>query len=285
MESQGFKKIISALFFLLIANGFIWFEIIFNQPNKNPEIYFLDVGQGDSEMVVLPGNVKVLIDGGPDNKILSDFSKVISPYDRYIDLMVLSHPQMDHYGGFIETARRYRIGAFIFNGRDTDARGFQQLKNILKEKNVPIIALKESDEINYLNDKFDVLFPPPDFLDDKDLNNTILTLQFISPDMKAIFTGDIGQNIENYLVSKYDLHSDILKVAHHGSRFSSSPEFLNAVAPKLSVIEVGKNSYGHPAPAVLERLAEINSKIFRTDKNGIVKIFAENNNLKILTQN
>ncbi|MEK7481998.1 MAG: MBL fold metallo-hydrolase, partial [Patescibacteria group bacterium] len=106
--------------FLIIFDFFVWSQIVFgiNKQNDNLEVYFLDVGQGDSELVNLSGGVQVLIDAGPDNKILEELSLILAPTDRYIDLVVLSHPQYDHFAGLIEIFKRYEIGAFLYNGRE-----------------------------------------------------------------------------------------------------------------------------------------------------------------------
>ena len=108
--------------------------------------------------------------------------------------------------------------------------------------------------------------------------------RFSSPDGKALFTADNDKKVENYLAGKYNLSADILKVGHHGSKTSSVAEFLKAVSPKISVIEVGKNSYGHPTKDALARLADIGSRIFRTDKNGIIKLVLNNNKVNVFAQ-
>ena len=99
--------------------------------------------------------------------------------------------------------------------------------------------------------------------------------------IKILFTGDIGEKNEKYLADNFDIKADILKVGHHGSKYSSSDYFLKAVSPKISAIEVGKNSYGHPTKEVLDRLALVGSRIFRTDQNSIVKLSVKGNEINI----
>jgi len=268
---------------LIIFDVFIWHSIFFNAPNKNLEAYFLNVGQGDGELVVLPGNVKILIDGGPNNKILENLSKIFSPADRYIDLIILSHAEADHYTGLIDVVKRYKIGAFIFNGLNGRGNTWPELLKILKINNIPIIVLSAGDKIKYLNNRMNFIWPEKNNLPrtTKTLNETALVSILENRMVKILFTGDIGFKTENQLLEKYDLSVDILKVGHHGSKFSTSEEFLKAVDPKISIIEVGKNSYGHPTKEVLNRLASVESKIFRTDKDGLIKIEVINNSLKI----
>ena len=274
------KIFISAL---IIFDFFIWNSIIFDGGHKNLQAYFLNVGQGDSELVVLPGNVKILMDGGPNSKILTELSKSLPSTDHYIDLIILSHAEADHFTGLIDVAKRYRIGAFIFNGLNGRGNTWPELLKILKNNNVPIIVLSAGDKIKYLNNRMNFIWPEKNNLPKttKTLNETALVSILESRMVKILFTGDIGFKTENHLLGKYDLSVDILKVGHHGSKFSTSEEFLKAVDPKISIIEVGKNSYGHPTKEVLNRLASVESKIFRTDKDGLIKIEANGENIKI----
>ena len=276
--------IILIFVFLFVLDCFVWSEIVFNGKNKNPEIYFLNVGQGDSEMIVLPNNVKVLIDGGPDKKILENISDVLSHFDRHIDLIVMSHPQLDHFGGLIDVLKRYSVGVFIWSGIENNTASFKELQKVIEENKISQIVLREGDKIKYQGDYLEIIYPPKNLSGVKNLNDAALVLKFTSKSVTALFTADIGKKIEDYLVKRYDLKSDVLKVGHHGSKYSSAKEFLAEVSPKISIIEVGKNSYGHPTKEVLARLADIGSKIFRTDKDGIVKLTFDNGQIKIFSQ-
>ncbi len=270
------------LILLIIFDLIIWNEVVFGGPAKEPEIYFLNVGQGDSELVVLPDNVKILIDGGPNNKVINELNKITSPFNRYVDLIILSHPQLDHFGGFFDVVKNYKIGAFIYTGKDNETKSFKELKILIKEKNIKTIVLKEEDKINYRKNNFQILPPSKEFLENKEINDSALVIKFLSQNgLKALFTGDIDKKVENYLVEKYDFKIDVLKVSHHGSKYSSTEEFLKEAKPKISVIEVGKNSYGHPTQEILDRLSAVNSKIFRTDRDGTIKISANNQKINI----
>lgn len=269
--------------FLVIFNFFVWSQIIYgsNKKNNDLEIYFLDVGQGDSELINLSNNVQILIDGGPDNKILKELSLILPPTDRYIDLVVLSHSQYDHFAGLIEILKRYEIGAFIYNGREGTANAFGDLKKIIEKNKIPTIILTQGNKIKHQDIQFEVLSPSKNFISSKELNDTTLTLKLTGKNSKILFTGDIGFKVEDYLTQNFDIDSDVLKVGHHGSKYSSSQKFLKAVSPKISVIEVGKNSYGHPTPQTINGLASIGSQIFRTDKNGTIKLVINENRINI----
>jgi len=280
------KKINVVLIFgLIVFDIFVWHSIIFGGLNKNLEAYFLNVGQGDSELVILPGNVKILIDGGPNNKVIANLSQILPATDRYIDLIILSHPQADHFTGLIDVLKRYKVGAFIYNGRSGTASSWQELTEAIKKNRVPSIALVEGDKIRYQKNNLSFLSPGKKELESKELNDTVLVMLLENPWAKILFTGDIGFKIEKRILEKYNIKADVLKVSHHGSKYSSSEEFLKEALPKLSIIEVGKNSYGHPTKEVLNRLASVESKIFRTDKDGLVKITADRGRLLIFKSN
>lgn len=273
----------SLIFLVLIgSNLVVWNAIASSGPKSELNIHFLDVGQGDSTLVELSGGVQVLIDGGPGRATINSLSRVLPSTDRYIDLAVITHPQLDHFGGFVDVLKNYKIGAVVWNGREGTAAVWPQLKELIKEKNITTIILKEGDKITYGDSVFDVLSPNGTFLKSKELNDTCIVLELKSEGVKALFTGDIGQNIEDYLTEKYDMDSDILKVAHHGSRFSSSSKFLAEATPAVSSISVGaKNTYGHPTKQTLANIASANSSLYRTDKDGTVRVRVDNGKINI----
>ena len=279
------NHLILFLIFLAVFDFLVWKSIFLNKSNNNTELYFLDVGQGDSELVILPGGIKILIDAGPNNKIVSELESVLRSTDRYIDLLVLSHPETDHFNGFIDVLKRYQVGAFIYNGRAGAAQSWKELAKIVEENKVPVFVLGQGDKIKNQDDFFEILLPNADFLRSKELNDTSLIMKLINNDeqnqIKILFTGDIGEKNEKYLINNFDIRADILKVGHHGSKYSSGDYFLKAVNPKISAIEVGKNSYGHPTKEVLERLASVGSQIFRTDQNSIIKLAIKGNEINI----
>jgi len=247
------KSLIFIVISSLIAfDIFIWLQIFSGGPAKNTQLYFLDVGQGDSELIVFQNNVKALIDGGPVNKAAAELSQIVSPFSRYIDIAVLTHPETDHFGGLIDILKRYKVGVFIFNGETKNSNGFNDLEKILKENNAKVVALSEGDKIKYLENRFEALSPGAS-QNSTATNEKGLVLKLFSQDFTALFTADIGEKAEAELVKKYGdyLKADILKVGHHGSKFSSTENFLAMVLPKISIFEVGKNSYGHPNENVL----------------------------------
>ncbi|MBI4085932.1 MAG: MBL fold metallo-hydrolase [Candidatus Liptonbacteria bacterium] len=274
----------------LAVDAFVWFQVAFGKSHDEPRMYFLDVGQGDSELAVLPGGVKILTDAGPDKSVLRELEKNPAMNNRYIDIAVISHPQLDHFNGFQYIADKYRIGALIFNGRSNDpgVKEWDALVQKIKDRGIPFITLAGGDAIRYENSRVDFLSPSSDFIRSGELNDTGLVELLKSRGLRVLLTADIGSNIEHYLLGagQESVSADILKVGHHGSRFSSSDEFLKAVNPKIAIIEVGANNrYGHPTKETLARLASSTSaKVFRTDLNGAVAAIVENGKLKVFTE-
>lgn len=266
---------------LIFLNIFVWYCILTGWPSGALNIYFFNVGQGDSSLVILPGGPKMLIDGGPDKSVLHELDKTLSPTDRYIDLVILSHPQLDHFAGLISVFERYRVGAFIYNGRAGEVQAWQTLENVLKNKKVPIVALCVGDKITYKKNELAILSPDGASVKDAELNNTALVVELESNGIKTLFTSDIGFEVEDELVSKYNLDIDVLKVPHHGSKYSSGVDFLNKTTPLISVIQVGKNKYGHPTEAAMNRLARVGSSIYRNDKQGAIHIKAKDGLINI----
>ena len=278
---------------LIIFDFYIWKDIFVLKASSNVTAYFLNVDQGDSELIKFENTSKfiqnpvyLLIDAGkPNGMALRELDKIISPFNKHIDLALLTHPQLDHFGGFIEILNKYEIGAFIDNGRLGETDSYSSLKENLELKKTKRVILKEGDKIIYGNNILKILSPNQSLKNSKELNDGCLVVKLESKDFNAFFTGDIGFNVEDYLVSKYDLASDILKVPHHGSKYSSGKSFLRAVNPKISIIGVGKNTYGHPSKLTLDTIAKQGSLVFTTKEEGSIKIERIADKLKVFKLN
>lgn len=252
-----------------------------------PGFYFLDVGQGDSELVIAQSGGKILTDAGQGSKVVDSLSRVLGPGENYIDLAIISHPQLDHYGGFRYLLDSYDIGAVITNGRTPQvvSAEWANLVSKIKQKNIPMIVLGSGDLIRLGADGAEILSPDKNSLTAKDENESALVERMKVGDISALFTADVGKKTEAKLsYSGIDLRSDILKIAHHGSKYSVSAEFLAAVSPILAVIEVGKNSYGHPSKEALAALANSEIPTLRTDIFGTVSALFGFGELKVSTE-
>jgi len=265
---------------LIFLNLFVWYWVIGGAPDKALNLYFLKAGQGDSELAVLPGGIKVLIDGGPGTETLSSLSEIMPPTSRYIDMIILSHPQLDHFGGLIPILERYKVGVFVWNGETANDESWKDLTKLIENHRVAAVSVAKGDVIRYKENSFKVLAPSEGSLS-ADPNDDSIIARLSSGGISALFTGDATASLEQYVASNGGIKSDILKVSHHGSKTSSITSFLSAVLPRIAVIEVGKNTYGHPTPAALQRLAAIGASVYRTDKDGTVHVRAKDGLLTV----
>lgn len=269
----------------LALDAFLWWQVAQGAAPGAGRIYFLDVGQGDSELAILPGGEKILTDGGPDGGVIEKLDAAMPAGDRYIDLVVVSHPQLDHFNGLRSVLARYEVGAILLNGR-TDApaeKEWQDLMRIAEEKGIPRLTVRGGDKVRIGRSGISFLGPSPEYLMGADVNNTALVERVSFPEFTALLAGDLGSDGETDLTGRSsDLKADILKISHHGSKFSSGAAFLAAVAPRLAFIEVGAgNRYGHPAKETLARLASSSIPVFRTDEHGTIEVLAEAGKLRV----
>ena len=239
------------------------------------KVAFLDVGQGDAVYIEAPNGNQMMIDGGPGKATLRVLGEVMPFSDHSIDVLLISNPDKDHIGGFLNILERYDIGVIVEPGTrpDTDVYGeFEKAvaregaRRLIARRGMKIILDEEDGMV------FEILFPDKDVSDWKTNDGSIIG-KLTTNDNIFMLTGGAPAKIEEYLVERdgVKLDADILKISHHGSRTSSSGEFLRAVAPDEAVISVGAgNRYGHPHPEVLERFASLGVKILRTDQQGTI---------------
>ena len=288
-EKQSTKFLLIFIFFLIVLNLFGWFVVFNLTKNHFLEINFLDVGQGDSIFIETPNNYQILIDGGPSpNDLIENLSKLMPFYDRSIDLIILTHPEKDHITGLLEALKRYKIKNILWTGIIKDTSEWNEWNNLIKKEKSYIKIAEAGQKIIFDNlIYFTVLYPFEDLEGQifNDSNDTSIVGKLVFKNNSFLFTGDIGKSVEKKLVDKnIEIDSDVLKIAHHGSKNSTSTEFLEKVSPEIAVIQVGKNNYGHPNNEVLARLEQFDITILRNDKNGDIKIISLGNNLKIKTE-
>jgi len=235
-------------------------------PDGKLHAYFFDAGQGDSALVVTPSGKQILIDGGNDMSVLEHLGKYMPFFDRSIDLIVLSHPNKDHLVSLTEVLRRYEVKGILASSAEADLGRYLSFLNEIKTQSIPFL-LPDPDKHIYFSDEtvLDVIYPP-EMLGITDMNNRSLVFKISSRGKSMLFTGDIETKAENYILnSGADISADILKVAHHGSKTSSSENFLDAVSPSLAVITAEiNNSYGFPNTEVIERLDRLEIPIKQT---------------------
>jgi competence protein ComEC len=271
---------------LLLANFFAWQEV-FALQTALLEVYFLDVGQGDSQFINTPDNRQIIIDGGPGDTVLSELGEIMSFSDRKIDIVVLSHPETDHMHGLISVLNKYKVDYILQSGVERSSKEFYEWQEALlfqQKQGAKIINVKAGDVVYVGSVVLEILAPFEDLSGvnmEKSSNESCLVAQLTYGKNSFLFTGDIGFETENQLLDDLVLQPDVLKVAHHGSKYSTSENFLASISPKIAVIEVGKNSYGHPTNETLQRLAKFGIQTLRTDKSGTIKIVSNGDAMQI----
>jgi len=244
--------------------------LFYQQKNKNLKVVFLDVGQGDS-ILIKNNNTEILIDGGPDTNVINKVSQYLPFYDREIELIVLTHPHADHLVGLVEVLKRYKVDKILLTKVKNGDSGYSEFLNLIEEKKVPYDIAKEKIDYN-LGENFDLdILYPFESIEGKeyeDLNETSIVAKLSFDNVSFLFTGDANQEVEKKLLSS-DLKSNVLKVGHHGSKYSSSLDFLKAVNPKYAIIQSGKeNKFGHPHLITLRHLENLRVEILRNDEKG-----------------
>lgn len=274
--AELFKKYkIEILILILSFVIFICYDIGSGESSRGLlSVTFFDIGEGDAIFIETPAKKQILIDSGSGNLILDKLGREMPFYDRYIDLIIATHSDSDHIGGLIDVFKRYNVGSIMINDDlDNQTLYFQELRRVIAEKQIKTIGVIDgSDFIIEPGLAVDILGPPrTDFKEDND-NSIVARLVF--KDISFLFTADISQSIEYGLVrAGKNIDSDVLKIAHHGSKNSSSEDFLAAASPLLSVISVGANKYGHPHQETLDKLKKY--RPLRTDQEGDIKIFSD----------
>lgn len=245
-------------------------------------VYFLDVGQGDSELVVFADGVKLLVDAGPpEGQAYRALGEALPVEDRYIDIVMMSHPQLDHYGGFADILRRYEVGVFVSNGEGSEAVAYAALAAELAARGIRSVVMRAGDIIRHGEDAFTVLSPVRTGSETPNDDALVGVLRIAGA--RVFFAADADEKVERDLLTRWSGPVDLLKVAHHGSKYGTSEVFLAATKPSVAVIEVGKNSYGHPAPETLARLDAAGARVFRTDRDHTVRVAFEAGKMRIFS--
>ncbi|PIZ94352.1 MAG: hypothetical protein COX81_03925 [Candidatus Magasanikbacteria bacterium CG_4_10_14_0_2_um_filter_37_12] len=302
------KSFIFITILLVIVLGLLWFikkdDQVDLPPNEKSaeqvpvdqvKISFLDIGQGDATLIEFPDSQQMLVDCSIDGRIIEALGRVMDFYDHKIDYLLVTHPDLDHYGGCIDVLNRFDVGEIIYNDLNKEYDNFWlsfmgAIDSEVAQGATYFIVDKE-DSWDIAGAKLHFLYPDhPIDLDsripsmDKDTgaNDTSVVLKLSYQDQDVLLMGDAEIDLEDYLIKTYgeQLDVEVLKVGHHGSNSSSNSTFVSSTSPLYSVISAGKNNkFGHPSPRVLKRLERSESKILRTDLEGDIIININNGEL------
>lgn len=287
-EGRIFTKKKIAFVLILFLTIFVW-DRVFTAPTLGGQemtVTFLDVGQGDSILIEPPGGKKILIDGGGVDRITDKQNdddpvgeKVVVPFlhrkgINRLDLVILTHPHADHLGGLNKVLEEIKVDQVLDSGQVYNSQAYQRFRELVRANGIRYSIAQAGQVLNFGDNLKGYIFNPILPL----LGNTnsdSIVMRLVYGDISFLFTGDMEGNGEERILqsSVISLQSTILKIGHHGSRTSTSDEFLRAVKPKLAVISVGKrNRYRHPHAPTLQKLNEFGIKVCRTDENGAVVV-------------
>ena len=298
MNKRSKKKLLKFILIIVIAICAYFYEEYFQEEktenvveyreeapikldSTNLEIHFVDVGQGDCILINQNGS-NMLIDAGnnEDGSLLVNYFKELGI--KKFDYVIGTHAHEDHIGGLDNIIKNFSIGKFYMPDVITTTKTFEDVLDALLDKN-KVFDTPEIGKEFKLNDlEFKVLYVGKD---KTDLNNTSIILKMTYKNTSYLFMGDATDVVERILVSDgVDLKSDVLKVGHHGSEYSTIATFLKSVNPRYAIIQVGKdNSYNHPKQITLDKLNKLNIKTYRTDEDGTIILTSDGENINYKT--
>lgn len=268
---------------LVLANIFVWTYPVSSSPGVL-SVHFLDVGQGDAIFIEAPNGNQMLIDGGRNAGVVRELGNFLSWNDRQIDVVLGTHGDTDHIGGFPAIFDRFSVLNYVDNGLDSDKYIYRETMSRMRANGSRHIVGKRGLVI-VLDKKrgvyFQILAPDKNFNFQSD-NEMSIVGRLVYGDVSFMFTGDAGKMVENILVYADGalLESEVLKAGHHGSRTSSGLLFVEAVMPRYSIISAGANNlYGHPDGGVIRNLESVGSLVLETSKEGTISFVSDGKNL------
>lgn len=287
------NKIIQSLF--LLAVGVLIFlanhfgltapeKIEFTDAEEALNIYVLDVGQGDSILAIGPNGETILIDAGPDNKVIEELGQVLPVSNKKIDYLILTHPHADHVAGMPELLNRYEIGTVYLTGVLHTSADYLYFLQLLEEGDYDTEFVDSYKKIELAPEfTLEFLAPLENFAEQKveNLNNSSIINKISYKGESILLSGDAEYEEESavldfYLNNLEVLRADLYKVGHHGSKTASSYEFLNAIQPQMALISCGlDNQFYHPHPSLLSKLEQKNIEYLRTDLQGAIHCWSD----------
>lgn len=241
-------------------------------PRPALQISFLNVGQGDATLIRVH-NINILVDGGPDNSLLSELANHLPWWEREIDYVVVTHYHEDHLLGLIELMNKYKIKNILVSAHQPESDFYYQLwhESLAKHHLQPTIVQAGEQFVIDADTKWQILSADTNH---EDYNENSVVMRFSYRDVDLLLMGDLPQvGEQRILANHFFLESEIIKVGHHGSKYSSGPEFLAAVKPSYCLIESGQNNkFGHPHAETINRLRQIGCQILDTQEKGSITI-------------
>ncbi len=279
-----FLLILAIILIFLYKDDFSLYQSIEPINNNELKVHYIDVGQGDAILVQF-NNKNMLIDSGPRESSDKILNYLDSLNIQTIDIAIGSHPHEDHMGNMAAIIKKYSVLSFYAPKVTANQYFFENLVKELNNKKLKITPVHEGSVINF-DPQIEInVYWPEQNETYENLNNYSIVMSLKYGRNSFLFTGDIESDCEKKIVANsYDLNSDVLKVAHHGSKTSSSKKFLDLVNGKYAIIQCGlDNQYGHPEKTTINKLTKRGYKIYRTDLNGNIVVTSDSNNINIST--
>lgn len=310
------RRLLQPKIYILVFCLLILFSatVVWQWPDNNLHVIACDVGQGDATLITYKFS-QLLIDGGPNNKVLDCLSRYLPFWDRDLEMVVLTHPQDDHLAGLIPVINRYRVRYFATGPEGNTTAGYSELVRLLRESSfryqTTVLNLFAGDQLKIGGISAEVLWPEHDWLVKNlaadpqsrretfasgavlglkataELNDYSLVIRVNKGNTAILLPGDADSNLDPLLLASNRLSPvTFLKFPHHGSRTGATKEFLETLSPKLALISVGaKNRFGHPAPATLDLLKTLKIQFLRTDLSGDIEIITDGKARQVKTHN
>lgn len=275
---SNYKKIFIIAGGLLIVCLILLFIVKQTDSQDLLEVIYFDIGQGDSILIKTPSHHTILIDGGPGTSVVSKLGNHLPFYQQKIDLIILTHAHEDHLAGLIGVVNKYEVGQVIYSDVEYSSSSYVEWQSIMNTKNMTVTEPIVGQEYIFDEVVLEILYPFDEFENTPDdLNDTSTVSKIVYQNTSFLFTGDASVKVEKELLANnIDVNSDVLKVAHHGSKYSSSFDFLEKVSPRYAVIQSGiDNKFGHPHKLTLNKLNGYGIKILRNDEIGDITILSD----------
>jgi beta-lactamase superfamily II metal-dependent hydrolase len=259
-----------------VLNLWVWHDVLKFESAPDMRVFFFDVGQGDAELIETKDGRQILIDGGPSSAILTRLGNVMPFGDRSLDAIIISHPHSDHVSGLVDVINRYDVGMIFESGAIYPTSEMLALEAAISKKGIARVYVDQPMTIVFGDGaRLTLIAPDRSFVgkDVKRIHDSMVVGLLEYRDARVVFMGDAEKTVERSLIDAKKLEQvDILKVGHHGSKTSSSEYFLSRITPRVAIISVGKNKYGHPNQDVLGRLDMSGARVFRTDEDGTIEV-------------
>ncbi len=267
----------------VLVAAWVWLPVsAFETECQCLTVSFLDVGQGDAILIGTPDGVEMLVDGGADNAVLRELGAIRPLLDRSIDVVVATHPDLDHIGGLTDVFERYEVGTVIETTNQNDTSAATALAVSIEDEGAQRIKAEAGQVIRLGEYVYAEILSPRGDESAWESNNASVVMRVVYGDTAVMLSGDASAEIEDFIVSQYgdQLESDILKLGHHGSQTSTSEAWLDAIRPSFAVVSASlDNRYGHPHQEVMQRVFARNIQASHTGTDGTITFYSDGQNV------